>query len=171
MPSDGYNRAEMDIYAVLERLGIDFERADHPAVFTVEEARNLVPELPGVETKNLFVRDRKGGRHFLIVVGYGKRVDLKAMASLLACRKLSLGSPRRLKEHLGIEPGSVSILAVANDPEGRVEVVVDRSLWEADRWHCHPLINTSTLVISREDIARFLEATGHRPRILEAPGL
>ena len=159
-----------DIYSFLKRHGIAYERQDHPAVFTVAQARRLVPPLPGAKTKNLFLRDRKGERHFLVVVGYEKAVDLKAMSSVLGVSKLGFASPERLQRYLGVDPGAVSILGVVNDARGDVEVIVDRVLWQANAFQCHPLVNTSTLVISRADIKRFLDATGHQVRIVDVPG-
>jgi len=158
-----------DLFALLERHGITFERADHPAVFTVEEARRLVPPLPATPTKNLFLRDQKGTRHFLVVVGHDKAVDLKALAPAIGSSKLSLGSPERLKARLGIEPGAVSLLALVNDPGHEVEVFIDRGLWQADALQCHPLLNTATLVIARDGIERFLQATGHAWRLVDVP--
>jgi Ala-tRNA(Pro) deacylase len=159
----------MDIYQFLTTHGIEFERHDHPAVFTCEEAERLVPQLPAAKTKNLFVRDKKGRRHFLVVVGYEKVVDLKALSSVLGVTKLGLASPERLKKHLGVDPGAVTILGVANDSSKDVEVIMDEKLWDSEAFRCHPLVNTSTLVISKKNLKRFLEATGHRLHILNIP--
>lgn len=160
-----------DIHAFLGAHGIAYERCDHPAVFTVEESKRLVPKLPATPTKNLFLRDQKGARHFLVVVGHDTQVDLKALAPVLRATKLSLGSPERLMAHLGIEPGSVSLLALVNDSDRRVEVFMDRELWQgAAALQAHPLVNTATLVISRDGIERFLRATGHELRLVSVPG-
>jgi len=158
-----------DIYRFLEQHGIAYDRVDHPPVFTCEQAEALVPPLPGAHTKNLFVRDKKGRRHFLVVVGHEKAVDLKALSSSLGVTNLSFASPERLERHLAIEPGAVSLLAVVNDTEGAVEVILDADLSEAPVLQCHPLVNTSTLAIHRDDIERFLEITGHRWRIVRVP--
>lgn len=160
----------MDIYAFLASHGIEYERHDHPPVFTCEEADRLVPPLPAAKTKNLFVRDRKGQRHFLVVVGYEKIVDLKALAEALGVGKLGFASPARLRKYLGVDPGAVTILGVANDRNHHVEVVMDEDLWHAEAFRCHPLVNTSTLVISKGNVERFLEVTGHRLRIVRVPG-
>lgn len=159
----------VEIYEFLEQHSIPYERVDHPPVYTCEEARRLIPDLPGVSTKSLFVRDKKGKRHFLVVVPDHKSVDLRALEKYLGCSKLSMGSPDRLMEHLGIEPGSVSILATVNDGAGRVEVVIDAQIWSANSWQCHPLVNTATLIIDREQIERLLELTEHRPLVLDIP--
>ena len=161
----------MDIYHFLASHSIPYERVDHPAVYTCEQAEQLVPPMPGTDTKNLLVRDKKGRRHFLVVVGYEKTVDLKALSLLLDVNGLSFASPERLMKYLCIEPGSVSLLAIVNDAECAVEVIVDEKVWQADVLKCHPLVNTSTLAIRRFDIEKILMITGHRWRVLSVPGM
>jgi Ala-tRNA(Pro) deacylase len=158
------------ILAFLDEHNIEYQRADHPPVFTCEESLRLVPPLPGAKTKNLFLRDQKGRRHFLVVVGHEKAVDLRALRDLLGVSKLGFGSPERLQRYLGVNPGSVSILGVVNDTQHDVEVIVDKGLWAAQAFQCHPLVNTSTLVLSRDDLVRFLDITEHSVRVLDVPG-
>ena len=159
----------IDIYEFLDSKNISYERHDHPAVFTVKEAKLLSPKLAGAATKNIFLRDKKGSRHFLVTVPQDKQMDLKALSLALDSSRLSFGSPESLKTHLGIEPGSVSLLALVNDTENNVEVFIDREIWEDTAILCHPLVNTSTLVIPRESMERFLEKTGHRVQLIEVP--
>jgi len=159
----------IDIYQFLADHHIEYERHDHPPVFTCEEADRLVPSLPAAKTKNLFLRDKKGRRHFLVAVQQNKVVDLKALSSVLGVSKLALASPERLKRYLGLAPGAVTILGVVNDPKKEVEVILDRDLWASKAFRCHPLVNTSTLVISREDVNRFLQVTGHPLRVVTIP--
>ncbi len=159
----------MEIYDYLKNQNVTFERHDHPPVYTCEEANRLIPNLPGAKTKNLFVRDKKGARHFLVLVSDEKQVDLEGLAERLGSSRLSMGSPERLRKYLGIEPGAVSVLAILNDRECAVEVVLDESLWKAEAFQCHPLVNTSTLVVSREGIEQLLESSGHRPLIIDVP--
>jgi Ala-tRNA(Pro) deacylase len=158
-----------DFYQFLEEHRIAYERHDHPPVYTVEEARRLVPPLPAVKTKNLFLRDKKGQRHFLVVVPADKRVDIKALPRVVGSDRLSFGSAERLKKYLGVEPGAVTLFAIFNDPLYKVELIVDESLWEAEAFQFHPLVNTSTLVISRENLRRFIAKTGHEVRLLDIP--
>jgi Ala-tRNA(Pro) deacylase len=160
----------MDIYKYLADLGIRYQRYEHPPVFTCEEADRLVPPMEAARTKNVFLRDRKGTRHFLVVVSYEKSVDLKALAPLLAVDKLSLRSEERLQKHLGVTPGSVTILGLACDTEHRVELVLDEDIAAASALRCHPLVNTATLALDRSELDRFLAATGHHPRVLAIPG-
>ena len=157
-------------YQFLADNHIEYERHDHPPVYTVEEAERLVPPLPGAKSKNLFFRDKKGIRHFLVVVSAKKRVNIKALPDVLGSTRLSFGSPRRLEKYMGVTPGSVTLLAIFNDPDQNVEVFIDRTLWESEAFNFHPLVNTSTLVISRKSLQRFIDATGHAIRIVDVPG-
>ena len=160
-----------DIYKFLDDHQIEYERHDHPPVYTVEDVIRLVPPLEAAQTKSLFLRDAKGSRHFLVIVNGEKRVNLKALPDLLNSSRLRFGSPDRLKKHLGVDPGSVSLFAVVNDTGKAVELIIDSALWKSDAFQFHPLINTSTLVISRGNIKRFLDKTGHSAQILDVPGL
>lgn len=159
-----------DFYQFLADHNIEYERHDHPAVYTVEEAERLVPPLPGAKSKNLFLRDKKGVRHFLVVVPAQKRVNIKALPEVVGSSRLSFGSARRLDKFLGVEPGAVTLLAIFNDPDQKVEVFIDRALWESDAFNFHPLVNTSTLVISRENLQCFIESSGHQIQIVDVPG-
>jgi Ala-tRNA(Pro) deacylase len=127
--------------------------------------------MQGSDTKSLFVRDKKGRNHFLVIVGYEKIVNLKALSRELGVSGLSLGSTERLRKHLGVDPGSVSLLAITNDQHSQVEVIIDEKLWVSDRWKCHPLVNTSTLSISRNDVERLLNITNHAYRVIDVPEL
>ena len=159
-----------EFFKFLSENGIVYERHDHPPVFTVEEAKRLVPPLPGAKTKNLFLRDKKGKHHVLLVVGAEKQVDLKNLQTLLGVGRISFGSPDRLKRFLGITPGAVSLFAVFNDKEHAVSVVIDKTLWDSSDFQFHPLVNSSTLVISKKHLERFLELTGHSIRVIDVPG-
>jgi Ala-tRNA(Pro) deacylase len=158
-----------DVYRFLADHHIEYKRHDHPPVFTVADVERLVPPLPAAKTKNLFLRDKKGKRHFLVVVPAQKRVDIKALGAVIGAGRLSFGSPDRLKRYLGVDPGSVTILAIIQDSEHAVEVVFDKSLEKEKAFQFHPLVNTSTLVISRDHLLRFLDAAGYEIRSLEVP--
>jgi Ala-tRNA(Pro) deacylase len=159
----------MDLSAFLATHGIAPACHAHPPVMTVAESERLVPPLPGAKTKNLFLRDRKGARHFLVMVPHALAVDLAALGEVLDAGRLGFASPDRLLRHLGITPGSVSLLALVNDTARAVEFVIDRTLWEADAVQAHPLRNDATMVIAHADLERFLAATGHVPRVLDVP--
>jgi Ala-tRNA(Pro) deacylase len=150
-------------------MGIRAETIEHEAVFTVEQSRGVKARVPGAHSKNLFVKDKKG-RHFLIIARAETPIDLKRThAAVGASGRLSFGSADQLREVLGVEPGSVTPFAVINDTAGRVSVILDADLMAHERVNFHPLVNTMTTGISREDLVRFLAATGHEPRILRLP--
>jgi Ala-tRNA(Pro) deacylase len=156
-----------DLAAFLAQHAIEAQRFEHPAVMTVEESERLVPKLPGAKTKNLFLRDKKGARHFLVTVPHDLPVNLDVLGLQLGAGRLGFGSHERLMKHLGVTPGSVSLLALVNDPARAVEFIIDRRLWDADAVHAHPLVNDATMVIPHAALERFLSATGHSPRIID----
>jgi len=152
---------KLDIYSTLENLAIQYERIDHPAVYTSEEARRFVPHQPAQAAKNLFLRDKKGKRHFLLVVDDQKTVNFKDIERRVGISHISMASSARLKHHLGVTPGAVSMLALINDTEGRVELLIDRALWDGERIQAHPLVNTTTVVMAIADMQRFIDHSGH----------
>jgi Ala-tRNA(Pro) deacylase len=160
----------MDLFAFLQANGIAAACHTHPPVMTVEESLRLVPKLPGMKTKNLFLRDKKGRRHVLVTVPHDLAVDLDALGAALDLHRPGLASAERLLQHLGIKPGSVSLLALFNDKAHAVEFVIDRRLWNADFVQAHPLVNSQTLVLAHTDLERFLAATGHEARVIDIPG-
>ncbi len=160
----------MDIYEFLAVHGISYERYDHEPVFTCEQADRLPIPAGSAKTKNLFLRDRKGKRHILVTVGAAKTVDIKSLEALVGAKGLSFASEDRLKKYLGLSPGSVTLLGVMIDRDCRVEVIVDEDLFRYEAMQCHPLTNSSTLVISMDDIMRFFSVTGHVPKVLNVPG-
>ena len=157
------------LFDFLKHHQIPFQRADHPAVYTVDQSKALGLGLQGGATKNLFLRDKKGKRHFLFCIEQSKMVDLKKMPALVESSNLSFASPDRLKKHLGILPGSVSLLALINDTECQVEVLIDKDLWKEEAILCHPLINTTTLCVKREDLERYIKITGHLFQMVQVP--
>ena len=161
----------IDLDEFLARHAIVAPRHAHAAVMTVEESDRLVPTLPGAKTKNLFLRDRKGLRHLLVTVSADRAVNLNGLGDALGVGRLGFASPERLGKHLGITPGSVSLLALINDTAHAVEFVIDRVLWEAPAIQAHPLVNTATMILVHDDLARFLDATGHAPRVIDVPSL
>ncbi len=155
-----------DLFATLAELHIPFERHDHAPVFTCDEAYAALPGHEAVQTKNLFMRDKRGRRHILLVTTCEKSVDVKAFAEQADADRLSFASPERMMKYLGVEPGSVTVLGLVNDVDRAVELYVDRDVWDTPRWRCHPLVNTATLVLAREDLERFFAHTGHRPHVV-----
>ncbi len=154
-----------ELFAYLHRLGIAHKTVTHPAVFTVEEARELRGAVAGGHTKNLFLRDKKAAP-YLVVASEDAAIELKSLHRVLgASGRFSFGSAELLRELLGVEPGSVTPFAAINDTACRVTVVLDAAMMEHAVLNFHPLVNTATTTISREGLLKFLEATGHLPRI------
>jgi Ala-tRNA(Pro) deacylase len=159
-----------ELFAYLDSLGIAHKTVTHPPVFTVEQARALRGTVAGGHTKNLFLRDKKGAL-FLVVAPEDAAIELKSLHRLLgASGRFSFGSPELLREVLGVEPGSVTPFAVVNDKALRVTVVLDAAMMAHEVLNYHPLVNTGTTTISRDGLLKFLEATGHRPRIEAVSG-
>lgn len=154
------------IYTLLDSIGVRYERYDHEAVLTCHEAERAVPAGIAVHTKNLFLRDKRGRRHLLLVTTCAKAVDIKRFAGQADADTLSFASAERLQRHLGVSQGAVSLLALLNDAGHDVELYLDADVWAAATIFCHPLVNTATLVLSHADVERVLAHTGHRPRVL-----
>lgn len=155
--------------AHLADSGIAFHRIDHPAVFTVAESTAHREPLQGLHTKNLFLKDKKG-RLFLVSAEADARIDLKRLHERIgASGRLSFGSAELLAEKLGVTPGSVTAFAVINDRTGDVTMVLDANLVTGADVNFHPLINTATLRVGRDDFLAFLRQTGHEPLIVDLP--
>ncbi len=153
-----------DLFALLDRLQIAYRTVTHPPLFTVDQSRGLRGQIPGGHTKNLFLRDKQG-RLFLVVALEDALIDLKTLHRRLGAGRFSFGSADLLRETLGIEPGAVTPFAAINDGGRRVEVVLDETMLTHETLNYHPLVNTMTTSIGSADLLRFLDATGHRPRI------
>jgi len=154
------------LYDFLDLHGIEYVRHDHPPVFTCDEEKLHVPESGAVRTKNLFLRDRRGKRHLLLMTTCAKSVSIERFAETSGADRLSFASPERLRQHLGVDPGSVTVLGLVNDAQHAVELYIDSDVWNAPSLHAHPLRNDATLVLTHDALVRFLAATGHRPRVL-----
>ena len=154
-----------DLFAALDRLGIVHRTVSHPPLFTVEQSRALRGQIPGGHTKNLFLRDKKQAI-FLVVVEEDAAIDLKGLHRVLgASGRFSFGSADLMAEVLGVRPGSVTPFGAINDTAIRVSVVLDAGLMAHETINAHPLVNTMTTSLKREDLVKFLEFTGHPPRI------
>ena len=158
-----------DLLARLEALGIQAKTHDHAPLFTVEESRALRGLIPGLHSKNLFVRDRKK-RYFLVSVEEDAVVDLKILHHAIGAQgKVSFGSAEALFELWGVKPGSVSPFGAINDVSNQVTVVLERQLTEAAEVNFHPLDNSRTTTITGADLMRFLRACGHEPILIDLP--
>lgn len=163
MPHPPASRA--DLLQRLASLGIAVRTIEHPPVATVAENKALRGELPGAHTKNLFLKDRKGGL-WLVVALEDRPIDLKALRVILGAPPFSFATPETLVASLGVQPGSVTPFAVINDAAGLVQVILDAAMMRCDPLNFHPLQNTATTAISPAGLLRFLAAVGHPPRVL-----
>ena len=152
----------------LESLGIAFTRIEHPAVYTVEQARSYWSDLAGSHSKNLFLRNKKGNRHYLVILEDSKSADLKSLTRFLGEDRLSFASPQRLERLLGLEPGAVSPFGLMNDGEKEVRVIIDQDLKAAEMIYFHPNVNTATVGLSFADFERFLQDCGQDVRYFQA---
>jgi Ala-tRNA(Pro) deacylase len=157
------------LFAYLDELGIAHKTVTHPPLFTVEQSRALRGTIPGGHTKNLFLRD-KAGALFLVVAPEDAVIELKSLHHRLGAGRFSFGAPNLMLDLLGVTPGSVTPFGIINDSEHRVAVVLDAAMMEHRLLNYHPLINTMTTAISSADLVRFLESTGHTPRIVAVSG-
>ncbi len=158
--------ARADLFARLADLGIATTTLEHPPVFTVAESEAIDRQLPGGHTKNLFLKDAKG-RLFLVVAWTGTSVDLKGLPARIGSARLSFGKPDLMIQVLGVTPGSVTAFAAMNDTARDVSIIVDKALMSFEIINCHPLENSATTSIGRDDLMVFLRATGHEPAILD----
>jgi Ala-tRNA(Pro) deacylase len=156
-----------ELIAYLDSLGIHVPMVEHPRVFTVDEAREQRGHLPGLFTKSLFLRDRKGAM-WLVVCLDDRTVDLRELPHKIGAKpRLSFGSAERLMKFLGVTAGSVSPLALINDTGGKVRVYIDRALLTGEVINLHPLDNAKTVTIAHDDLLRFLDDVGHPAEVLD----
>lgn len=155
------------LFARLDELGLGHRTVEHPALYTVEQSRELRGDLPGAHIKNLFLRDKKR-RMWLVTVLEDREMDLKALRHQIGAQgNLSFGNAELLMEHLGVIPGAVTPFSVINDRAGKVTMVLDKALLEIDPVNAHPLRNDRTTAIAPGDLVRFLEAENHTPQVLD----
>lgn len=155
------------IYETLQTLALPYHEHTHPAVFTSAEAAKYYDVIPGAHVKNLFLRNRKGDKHYLVVVLDNKTVDLKALALTLGEKQLGFASADRLTKYLQVTPGSVSALGVVFDTAGGVTVLCDDDVQHYDEVCLHPNLNTKTLVLPRSSWLRYMTYTGHAVQFIQ----
>jgi Ala-tRNA(Pro) deacylase len=152
--------------AFLDRIGVEHDTLDHPAVFTVAEGPEIKAKLKGAHTKNLFLKDKKGAL-WLVSARQDTVVDLKHLHRVIGSDRLSFGNAELMAETLGVTPGSVTAFGLLNDRTRRVRFVLDRRLAEAERVNFHPMVNTATTAVSREGFRRFLAEIGVEPLVVD----
>ncbi len=153
--------SEAEFLLFLNKNQLEFQRIEHPPVFTCAEAERLRPNLAAVSTKNLFLCDKKGKIFFLVVTACEKNMDLKRLAAQIGVSKLRFGSEQNLGRLMGVGRGAVTVLGLVNDDEHQVDLWIDKEIWGEESFLCHPLVNNATLVLSKSVLERFLTITGH----------
>jgi Ala-tRNA(Pro) deacylase len=161
---------EVKLYGLLEQLNIRFEYIEHPPAPTIEMALRYWEGHDATHCKNLFFRNHKGNRHYLVILDCECDMDIHAMEKLLHQGKLTFASEKRMMKYLGVTPGSVTPFGLINDETHHVQVFLDKNLLKASRLSFHPCINTASLTLSREDFVRFLNHTGNAYEWLELYG-
>jgi Ala-tRNA(Pro) deacylase len=154
-------RGQKELYLLFEKLNISFEYHEHPPLATIEDAKIHWKDYNSGRCKNIFFRNHKGNRHYLVILEHLRQVDIKDLEKRLRQGKLTFASDVRLKKYLGVEPGSVSPFGLINDREKHVHLFIDETLNYFDRLAFHPNINTASLVVSKNDFLKFLEYTGN----------
>jgi Ala-tRNA(Pro) deacylase len=160
-------KGQKELYELLEKLEIRFEYHEHPPLATIEDAIIHWKDYNSGRCKNIFFRNHKGNRHYLVILEHLRQLDIHDLEKRLRQGKLSFASDQRLKKYLGLDPGSVSPFGLINDKENHVHLFIDEKLKGSDRLAFHPNVNTATLVISKTDFLRFLDYTGNSYEFLK----
>ena len=159
-------KTRADLIAFFDAHGVDHDTTDHAAVFRVGEGEGIKDDIPGAHTKNLFLKDAKG-RLWLISAQDDTAIDLKRLHTVIGSARLSFGSAELMEQVLGVTPGSVTAFALINDLERQATFVLDARLAQAERVNFHPLTNTATTGVSQAGFARFLQALGIAPMVVD----
>lgn len=155
------NNRENAVYEYLENLGINYEKREHPPVYTCEAAAEFTGDMKGMHCKNLFFRNKKGKKHYLLVFDERKDLSIKEVGEKVGEKNLSFASAERMMKYLGLEPGSVSAFGLINDAENDVLVYIDKDVLESEFVNLHPNVNTATLNISKMDFHKYLKNCGN----------
>jgi Ala-tRNA(Pro) deacylase len=155
------------LYQLLYDLAIPFQYYEHPAAPTIEEASKYWVNLDATHCKNLFFRNHKGNKHYLVILECSQGLNIHDLEKRLKQGKISFASPERMMKYLGLTPGSVSPFGLIHDHESHVHVFLDKNLAKSKAISFHPCINTASLVVSYADFIRFLDHTGNRYEYVE----
>ena len=160
-------RGQQQVYEYLEQQGIGFDYYEHPEAPTIEIASQFYRGEGTVLCKNLFFRNHKGNKHYLVIMDARHNMDIHEIEHQLHQGKLSFASPERMMRYLGVKPGSVSLFTLVNDVNHEVILFVDRKLLDAPKVSFHPNDNTASLVISNSDMLKFIESIGNRYEFMD----
>jgi Ala-tRNA(Pro) deacylase len=154
-------RGQPELYNLLEQLSIQYEYHEHPPLATIEDAKIHWEDYKACRCKNIFFRNHKGDRHYLVILEHLQQLNIRDLEKRLKQGKLTFASDQRLKKYLGLEPGSVSPFGLINDKEKHVHLFIDATLKNCERLTFHPNINTASLIISKNDFLKYLNFTGN----------
>lgn len=160
-------RGQEQVYRYLEEQGIAFDYYEHPEAPTIEIAAQYYRGEGTTLCKNLFFRNHKGNRHYLVIMNSRHAMDIHDLEHRLHQGKLSFASPERMMKYLGVKPGSVSLFTLVNDVNHEVTLFVDNELRKAEKVSFHPNDNTASLVISNADMMKFIKGIGNAYEFLD----
>ncbi len=159
---------EKKVYETLDMLNIPYDRYTHPAVYTIAEIEEY--DVKGdniVHCKNLFLRNSKGDKHYLVIIESHKKSSTKDLAKQIESTRLSFASPERMEKYLGLEPGSVSPFGLINDENKEVELLIDKDLATREKITFHPNINTASVTISYDDFQKYIKWCGNKVKYVQ----
>ena len=160
--NEGREEKEIRVYDMLDELGVSYQRVDHEAAFTMEACEEIDKTLQAMTCKNLFLCNRQKTNYYLLMIPGDKVFKTKELSKQIGSARLSFGSPEAMEEMLGVTPGSATIMGLMNDPEHKVQLLVDEDVLQAEYFGCHPCVNTSSLRLKTEDVfGKVLEHLGH----------
>jgi Ala-tRNA(Pro) deacylase len=163
-------RGDAALYQTLNELDIRFDYYQHPAVPTVEEASKYWEGIESSHCKNLFFRNHKGNRHYLVILEYSCVLNIKELEQRLKQGKLSFASAERMMKYLGLMPGSVSPFGLIHDKNNHVHLFLDEKLRTAEKLSFHPNLNTASLVVKNADFIKFLHWSGNSYEYVDLAG-
>ncbi len=163
---DKISEIRKPLFDLLDKLSIEHATHEHEAIFTVEQGTHIKAALPGGHTKNLFLKD-KAGALFLVCALGDTRISINQLHKHLNCKRLSFGKPDLMMETLCVAPGSVTFFSIMNDRKNRVQLVLDKSLFDHEIVNFHPMENTATTTISAGSMQTFAKATNHEPILID----
>lgn len=161
-PPEGREEKELRVYDMLDSLGVEYQRIDHEAAFTMEACEEIDKALDAMICKNLFLCNRQKTNYYLLLIPGDKVFKTKELSKQIGSARLSFGSPEAMEEMLGVTPGSATIMGLMNDPEHKVQLLVDEDVLKEEYFGCHPCVNTSSLRLKTADVfGKVLEHFGH----------
>ena len=160
--NEGREEKEIRVYDMLDELGVSYQRVDHEAAFTMEACEEIDKVLQAMTCKNLFLCNRQKTNYYLLMIPGHKVFKTKELSKQIGSARLSFGSPEAMEEMLGVTPGSATIMGLMNDPEHKVQLLVDEDVLKEEEFGCHPCVNTSSLRLKTADVfGKVLEHFGH----------